>query len=157
VNVNGVNNSLLLPGSSATKSTSVVDPNNPVIAKASDDSLKDQFMKLMVEQLKNQDPMNPLDSKDFTAQLAQLNSLEQLMSINSVLEDQYQANGLGEATSMIGTYVEGIDGDSNIITGYVDRVEVIDNEPVLKIGDQMLLLNQVVSVGLGPADEGGEV
>ena len=36
-------------------------------------------MKLMIEQLKNQDPMNPMKSEEFTTQLAQINSLEQLV------------------------------------------------------------------------------
>ena len=39
---------------------------------------KDDFMKLMISQLKNQDPLNPMDGTEFSAQLAQFSSLEQL-------------------------------------------------------------------------------
>jgi flagellar basal-body rod modification protein FlgD len=46
---------------------------------------KDLFMSLLVAQLKNQDPLAPQDSTQFVAQLAQFNSLEQLMSINQRL------------------------------------------------------------------------
>ena len=46
---------------------------------------QDTFLKLLVEQLKNQDPLNPQDSAQFVAQLAQFNSLEQLISINARL------------------------------------------------------------------------
>jgi flagellar hook assembly protein FlgD len=46
---------------------------------------KDAFLKLLVEQLKNQDPLAPQDGAAFVAQLAQFNSLEQLMSINDRL------------------------------------------------------------------------
>jgi flagellar basal-body rod modification protein FlgD len=46
---------------------------------------KDMFLKLLVEQLKNQDPLAPQDSSQFLAQLAQFNSLEQLISINERL------------------------------------------------------------------------
>ncbi len=46
---------------------------------------QDTFLKLLVEQLKNQDPMAPQDSAQFVAQLAQFNSLEQLISINARL------------------------------------------------------------------------
>ncbi len=45
------------------------------------------FMTLLVAQLKNQDPLNPQDGSAFVAQLAQFNSLEQLISINQRLGD----------------------------------------------------------------------
>jgi flagellar basal-body rod modification protein FlgD len=49
------------------------------------DVSKDAFLKLLVEQMKHQDPLAPQDSSQFLAQLAQFNSLDQLMSINSQL------------------------------------------------------------------------
>lgn len=53
----------------------------------SDDALgKDAFLSMMVAQLKNQDPLNPADGTDFTAQLAQFSSLEQQITTNSTLE-----------------------------------------------------------------------
>ena len=47
---------------------------------------KDDFLKMMRAQLQNQDPLNPLDGTDFTAQLAEFSSLEQLNNINTQLE-----------------------------------------------------------------------
>ena len=47
---------------------------------------KNDFLNLLVTQLKHQDPLNPMDSADFTAQLAQFSSLEQLENANSNLE-----------------------------------------------------------------------
>ncbi|HDJ29118.1 MAG TPA: flagellar hook assembly protein FlgD, partial [Proteobacteria bacterium] len=56
---------------------------NDSTAGLSDAALgQEQFLKLLIEQLKNQDPLNPMDSTDFTAQLAQFSSLEQLFGIN---------------------------------------------------------------------------
>jgi flagellar basal-body rod modification protein FlgD len=46
---------------------------------------QDEFMKMLIAQLQNQDPMNPMDSKDFTAQLAQFSSLQQLTNLNSTM------------------------------------------------------------------------
>ncbi len=46
---------------------------------------KEEFLKLLVAQLQNQDPMNPMDNQQFVAQLATFSSLEQLMSINAAV------------------------------------------------------------------------
>jgi len=51
---------------------------------------KEEFLTLLVAQLKNQDPLNPLDATDFTAQLAQFSSLEQLIEINNNIGDMQE-------------------------------------------------------------------
>ncbi len=49
---------------------------------------RDEFLKMLVAQLKNQDPMNPMDSKDMAAQLAQFSTVEQLVTMNKSLTAQ---------------------------------------------------------------------
>jgi len=66
---------------------------------------KDAFLNLLVTQLQNQDPLNPTDSVEFTAQLAQFSSLEQLSNVNDNLEQlqNYQASiNNSQAVSLIG-------------------------------------------------------
>ena len=73
-------------------------------ARDSADQIKNQFMTLLVAQLKNQDPMNPVDNQDFIAQLTQFTSLEQLISMNDGME---KFNGgmkyIGEGIDYIAT------------------------------------------------------
>jgi len=68
---------------------------------------KDQFMKLLIAQLQNQDPTSPMDGSQMAAQLAQFSSLEQLQNINTTLTGQSTSNGtlLGaiQASSAIAT------------------------------------------------------
>ncbi|MEA3416212.1 MAG: flagellar hook capping FlgD N-terminal domain-containing protein [Thermodesulfobacteriota bacterium] len=66
---------------------------------------KDDFLKMMIAQLQHQDPLNPLDGTDFTAQLAQFSSLEQLSNMNDQLEilGHYQASlNNSQSISLIG-------------------------------------------------------
>lgn len=77
-------------------------------AKATQGMGKDAFLTLLITQLQNQDPLNPADSTEFTAQLAQFSSLEQLSQINSQLETLglYQASiNNAQAVSFIGKEV----------------------------------------------------
>ncbi|WP_305043276.1 flagellar hook assembly protein FlgD [Geoalkalibacter sp.] len=67
---------------------------------------KDDFLRLLVTQLQNQDPLNPQDPTEFTAQLAQFSSLEQLFAVNDNLGRMAQGSLEMErlsALSMIGT------------------------------------------------------
>ncbi len=87
------------------------------VAKAANTELKDQFLTLLVTQLQNQDPLAPMDSTNFTSQLAQFSSLEQLTSINEGLEaltasqnslqNAYLANLIGKEVGYEGTAANG--------------------------------------------------
>lgn len=88
------------------------------------------FLKLLVAQLENQDPLDPSDDKEFVAQLAQFSSLEQLQEINAGvtgLNDTMHQGQLMTATSFIGKAVvvsgdqviKANDADGNIVTSYV--------------------------------------
>jgi flagellar basal-body rod modification protein FlgD len=81
-------------GSNATDQTS----SNVMSSSASMQAGKSEFLKLLVSQLKNQDPLNPMDNQAFVAQLATFSSLEQLMSINQAvtkIADSSQSTGIG--------------------------------------------------------------
>ena len=146
----GVGDSLQIVGTGNSRIVTNPDPENPVIARQSEEEL--DFMMLMVEQLRNQDPMDPMDTKDYTTMLTQLNSLDQLTSINRLLEQSYSANQMSEATALIGRYVEGLDSQNNYITGIVERVELIEGEATLKVGDQLLLVPQLLLVDDNPPE-----
>jgi len=71
-------------------------------ARDSAEEMKTQFMTLLVTQLKNQDPMNPMENQDFTAQLAQFTSLEQLITINESVEKIAGGSMLKELNEGVG-------------------------------------------------------
>jgi flagellar basal-body rod modification protein FlgD len=96
-------------GTSGTGATAAIG-TTPTRGMGNDVVNQAEFMKLLVTQLQNQDPLNPLDSANFSAQLAQFSSLEQLTQINQNLADQAQrgrAAGRFEAVGFIGREVTG--------------------------------------------------
>ena len=55
-------------------------------ARANAEDMKNQFLTMLVAQMKHQDPMNPVENQEFVAQLAQFSSLEQLITTNESIE-----------------------------------------------------------------------
>jgi flagellar basal-body rod modification protein FlgD len=62
-------------------------PARPVGAPPGGTMGKDAFLKLLVAQMKHQDPLNPMDGQQMAAQLAQFSSVEQLIDANTRLEE----------------------------------------------------------------------
>jgi flagellar basal-body rod modification protein FlgD len=70
---------------------------------------KDDFLKLLVTQLRNQDPLNPLDQNQFLSQTAQFTALEQLQNINQTLTDlkaTSASSGMAQAATLLGKTVK---------------------------------------------------
>ncbi|WP_309087085.1 flagellar hook assembly protein FlgD [Domibacillus sp.] len=77
---------------------SKIDPslylaNNPAQTKQTGNSAlgKDEFLKILMAQLQNQDPLNPMEDKEFIAQMAQFTSLEQMVNMTSMIEKMVQS------------------------------------------------------------------
>jgi flagellar basal-body rod modification protein FlgD len=88
---------------------------------------KDEFLKLLVAQLRNQDPMNPSRPEEFAAQLAQFSSVEQLINMNASLASQAEASQAmaqalnnSSAASILGKDVLAL-GDGVRVTGTGDE------------------------------------
>ena len=121
---------------------------------------RDAFLKLLIVQLRNQDPLKPVDDKEFIAQLAQFSSLEQMQNVNKNLELLNQAQATStfqQGVALIGKTIEAIhpDGEydeasgTNILTGKVDGVDFRSGQPVLKVGDKLVPLANVLGVSGG--------
>jgi flagellar basal-body rod modification protein FlgD len=86
---------------------------------------KEEFMKLLLAQLKNQDPLKPLDGTDFAVQLAQFSSLEQLSNLNEELKAQsvnQMTLGYAQSVNMIGKQV--VAGSGNTVTANGQSAEI---------------------------------
>jgi len=94
------------------------DKPMPNGVKASDQKAKstvdyDSFLKLLVAQMKNQDPTSPMESTDYVAQLATFSQVEQSVQVNSKLDQMLQASALEQADALIGRHATSADGKTS--------------------------------------------
>lgn len=96
------------------------------------------FLKLLVAQMKTQDPTNPMDSTQYVAQLAQFSQVEQSIQVNSKLNQLLQVSTVSQADSVLGRTVTSADGK---ITGVVEQVKLATNGviAVLKGGAEVVM------------------
>ena len=106
---------------------SVVDPVTTGKTKAADGSQslgKDDFLKLMVAQMKNQDPMNPADDKDNIAQMAQFSSLEQITNLANATQELATRLSLTQNVGLLGHTVTYTGTDGTTTSGTVDGLDL---------------------------------
>jgi len=115
------------------------------VKKSGEDGLgKDDFLKLLVAQLQNQDPMKPLESTDFTAQLAQFSGLDQLFDINTQLQALQATQASSNRLDTVGFL-----GREVVTPSVVGRVTGVDwggVDPVLFVGNERVPLADVIRV-----------
>ena len=90
------------------------------------------FLKLLIAQLKNQDPTQPMDNTQFVSQLATFSQVEQSMAGNKKLDSLLTSSSLSIADAVIGRTVTSPDGAT---TGVVQSVVIAPDGPVAKLGD----------------------
>jgi flagellar basal-body rod modification protein FlgD len=93
-----------------------VDPAKKVRAVGNNELGKDAFLKLMLANMKNQDPTKPMESHEMAAQLAQFTSLEQLNNINTTLESMKNAQSPSTNYQALAFIGKKISGDSSKLT-----------------------------------------
>ncbi len=125
---------------------------------------QDDFLKLLVTQLRHQDPLEPVKDQEFIAQLANFSSLEQVTNLNkqfsqvtALLHDSlYAITSIQQATACLGRLIEYRSGEE-VLTGMVDAVRIEEGLPVLMIGDTRVDLSQVLAIKTPEtATDGGE-
>src|ERR1700754_3369758 len=82
------------------------------------------FLKLLIAEMKNQDPSKPMDSTQYIAQLATFSQVEQSVQTNTKLDQIMQSSALSQADALIGRSITSADGKT---TGVVASVKLASN------------------------------
>jgi flagellar basal-body rod modification protein FlgD len=91
------------------------------------------FLDLMIAELQNQDPLNPLDNKDMLAQISQLREVGATDQLTKTLESVLLGQNIASATNLIGADITALSNDGQNVEGSVGRVEIVDGSPKLHV------------------------
>ena len=105
---------------------------------------KDDFLKLLVTQLQYQDPLNPMDDKEFIAQMAQFSALEQMQNMSATTTKSQAFSMIGKIA--VGTIYNEANGTYEQIAGEVTHVTIKKNEPRLMVAGKEMLVTDLEEV-----------
>jgi len=104
----------------------------------------DTFLQLMIAQMNNQDPTDPMDSAEYMSQLATFSQVEQSIMTNAKLDALLTSSSLDQANSLIGRTVTSADGE---VEGKVVSVQITTDGPYATLeGGEKLLIEEGVTI-----------
>jgi flagellar basal-body rod modification protein FlgD len=112
-------------------------PNENTTRSSGSNLGKEEFLKILMTQLQNQDPLNPMEDKEFIAQMAQFSTLEQTTNMTSMLEKfintQKQSDSILKFSEMIGKQVEWKNAEDEAGSGVVKSIKQSETGIVLEL------------------------
>jgi flagellar basal-body rod modification protein FlgD len=131
-----------IPATSNTSGTQGTTSNNSTDSSTLN---YDDFLQLMVAQLRNQDPLNPTDSTEYMSQIAQFSSVEQGINTNSKLDQLLINSNISQASTMVGLTLTSADGSTSGIVTSV-RIDSSGSTALLDNGKE-IPITQGVTLG----------
>src|SRR6478609_2147189 len=117
-----VNNSTSKDSSSSASSTNAIN-----------DIDMNTFLKLMITELQQQDPLNPMDNKDMLNQIAQIRAVGASDTLTKTLNSVLLGQNISSATNLIGADISAVTDDGTSLTGTVNRVAIDKGVPKLHV------------------------
>src|ERR671913_1109384 len=112
----------------------------------------EDFIKMMVTQLQNQDPMEPAKNQELLAQMSQIGQLQSATTLQESLKGMVTQNQIGSAAALIGKNVQGLDTNDDPVNGVVTSVRVESDGVSLELDNgQRRPLTRVTSIASQPA------
>ena len=131
---------------------STTPPSGSTASKKNFELKTEDFIKMMITQLQNQDPMEPAKNQELLAQMSQIGQLQSATTLQESLKGMVVQNQIGSAASLIGKGVEGLDTNDDPIEGVVTSVRVERDGVSLELDNgKTLPLGRVTSIASSPS------
>jgi flagellar basal-body rod modification protein FlgD len=127
---------------SSASSSSSASNNNDALNKVS----MNDFLKLLVTELQNQDPMNPMDDTQILQQVGQIKAIESNQRLSDTLTSLQTQQDLVAASTMLQKTITGLTDSGDKITGQVSKVTIDSAGVKVCIGDQTISLKNIAEI-----------
>ncbi len=104
------------------------------------------FLKLLVTELANQDPLNPMDNSQILQQISQLREIQATELMTATLESVLFGQNFTTANWLMGRNIFGLNDSGQYITGVVDRVTLLGKEVNAHVGDHVINLRNIAEI-----------
>ena len=141
--VNNYTNLANISTSTTTAATSTSSTN--AVTTATNDLGKDAFLKLLIAELSNQDPLNPMEDREFISQMATFSSLEQMQNMNSTLNSIAEVNKFS-AANYVGKAVAFTNDDGKQVAALVNAVWFDNGKTILDTTEGEIALEKVEGI-----------
>ncbi|WP_324280535.1 flagellar hook assembly protein FlgD [Borreliella garinii] len=108
---------------------------------------KDDFLKLLITQLRYQDPTNPMKDKEFISQMAQFSALEQMTNMSKSFEKLSSSLGIRRDLDLLGKVIKFQHGDGEVVKGRVTNIKT-GTIPQVMVNGNYYVYKNILSVGL---------
>jgi flagellar basal-body rod modification protein FlgD len=137
----------IIPHNNSPAASSTQAPSKNFALKTED------FIKMMITQLQNQDPMEPAKNQELLAQMSQIGQLQSATTLQESLKGMVLQNQIGAAAGLIGKQIQGMDEQNETVSGMVNSIRVQQDGVSLELDNgKTLALSRVTSIaGAGGA------
>ncbi|GAA5509850.1 flagellar hook assembly protein FlgD [Novipirellula caenicola] len=115
----------------------------------------DSFMKLLISELQNQDPLNPTDNAEMIQQISQIREIGATDQLTQTLNNLSNSQELVTASGLIGRTVQGLADDASPVDGVVDRITVETSDDnntrsvKVHVGEKTMEINNIREIQTG--------
>jgi len=142
-----------IAASSGTSSTSNI--YTPTATTAPDQTMNSSmFLQLLVTQLQNQDPSNPMDTDQMVSQTTELSIMEQLESLSSTQNQSFALQMRAAASELLGQKVSYKNSDGDSVSGTVSSISFANDVPMLTVGTDQVSLDDLTGASSASAPAG---
>ncbi len=106
----------------------------------------DEFLKMMIVELQNQDPLNPMDNQQILQQISQIREIESNLRMTDTLDSVLVGQNLASAVALLGKLIVGLSDAGQKVTGVVERVSMAEGKVKLHVGESTVSLKNIEQI-----------